>query len=93
MYTSGVLTSLKNGRLIAQSHIIPRFRVTKPHRGGLYQLEARASAREKGAMRDIAHTRESKHCTREEGRRGRIRAGGALGGCNAGACTPSRNEC
>lgn len=69
MYTSGVLTSLKNGRLIAQSHIIPRFRVTKPHRGGLYQLEARASAREKGAMRDIAHTRESKHCTREEGRR------------------------
>lgn len=94
MYTNGVLASLKNGRLIAQSHIIPRFRVTKPHRGGLYQLEARASAREKGAMRDIAHTRESKHCTREEGRGGeRIRAGGALGGRNAGACTPGRNEC
>lgn len=50
MYTTGVLTSLKSGRLIAQSHIIPRFRVTKPRRGGLYQLEARASAREKGAM-------------------------------------------
>ncbi|EGI70620.1 hypothetical protein G5I_00667 [Acromyrmex echinatior] len=47
IYTIGVLTSLKNGRLIAQSRIIRRFRVTKPRRGGLYQLDVRAIAREK----------------------------------------------
>lgn len=47
IYTIGVLTSLKNGRLIAQSRIIRRFRVTKPRRGGLYQLDVCANAREK----------------------------------------------
>lgn len=46
MYTIGVLTSLKNGRLIAQSRIIRRFRVTKPRRGGLYQLDVGANASE-----------------------------------------------
>lgn len=46
IYTIGVLTSLKNGRLIAQSRIIRRFRVTKLRRGGLYQLDVRAYARE-----------------------------------------------
>lgn len=47
MYTIVVLTSLKNGRLIAQSRIIRRFRVTKPRRGGLYQLDVCANARER----------------------------------------------
>lgn len=47
MYTIVVLTSLKNGRLIAQSRIIRRSRVTKPRRGGLYQLDVGANAREK----------------------------------------------
>lgn len=61
IYTIGVLTSLKNGRLIAQSRIIRGFRVTKPRRGGLYQLDVCANAREKVEKRArgrIRHTGE-----------------------------------
>ncbi|KYN43622.1 hypothetical protein ALC56_01884 [Trachymyrmex septentrionalis] len=63
IYTMGVLTSLKNGRLIAQSRIIRRFRVTKPRRGGLYQLDVRAIAREKVKKRArgrLRHTGEGR---------------------------------
>ena len=63
IYTIGVLTSLKNGRLIAQSRIIRRFRVTKPRRGGLYQLDVRAIAREKVKKRArgrLRHTGEER---------------------------------
>lgn len=87
MYTIGVLTSLKNGRLIAQSRIIRRFRVTKPHRGGLYQLDVCANTREK------VKRRESERADTPHGRRARIRGGGVLEGRNAGAYTPGRNEC
>lgn len=63
MYTIGVLTSLKNGRLIAQSRIIRRFRVTKPHRGGLYQLDVGANASEnvkRRARGRLRHTGEGR---------------------------------
>lgn len=63
IYTIGVLTSLKNGRLIAQSRIIRRFRVTKPRRGGLYQLDVCANTREKVKRRE----REGGYATREKG--------------------------
>lgn len=64
MYTIGVLTSLKNGRLIAQSRIIRRFRVTKPRRGGLYQLDVRANASEK-----VKSEKESERVDMPRGRR------------------------
>lgn len=73
IYTIGVLTSLKNGRLIAQSRIIRRFRVTKPRRGGLYQLDVRANVREevkKRARGWISYPR-----------RGRARGGGLRWWC------------
>lgn len=73
IYTIGVLTSLKNGRLIVQSRIIRRFRVTKPRRGGLYQLDVCAIAREKVKKRArgrLRHTGE-----------GRARGGGLCRWC------------
>lgn len=83
IYTIGVLTSLKNGRLIAQSRIIRRFRVTKLRRGGLYQLDVCANAKEKVEKRARGRIRHT----------GEGRGNGVLGGRNAGACTPGRNEC
>lgn len=74
IYTIGVLTSLKNGRLIAQSRIIPRFRVTKPRRGGLYQLDVRANAREKVKKRARGRIRATRG-------RGRVRGDGLRRWC------------
>lgn len=60
----GVLTSLASGRLIAQSRIIRGFRVTKPRRGGLYQLESARSVRgaEEEGKREKREGEESRQC-------------------------------
>jgi len=88
--TSGVLTSLKSGRLIAQSRIIPRIARNKAMPRWIISIRGPRTGASEPARRAKRRIR---------GTGGRVTGGGfaprwcVLGGRNAGACTPGRNEC
>jgi len=88
--TTGVLTSLKSARLIAQSRIIPRIARNKAMPRWIISIRGpRTGASEPAGERKGVCT------AREGGLREGVRAAVVCnaGGRNAGACTPGRNEC